>query len=133
MIACVVTPRWRVHAPAWMFAASVHLLARFLTVHLKTATGRLRPVQWLHAPGATFGRGGISFPSGHVALFGSLAAILAVLYPRLRLPMALVVVFVAAARVAVDAHFVSDTLGAVALVALIVWACGIAIRPLRPR
>ena len=132
MIACVVTPRWRVHAPPWMFAASVHLLARFLAVHLKTATGRLRPNDWLHTLGPTFGRAGISFPSGHVALFGSLAAVLAVLHPRLRVPMAIVIGLVATARVAVGAHFLSDTLGAIALVALLVWACGQATRPLRP-
>ena len=124
-------PKWRHLAPAWMFVAAVHILSRIAMVQIKDLTGRLRPLEWLKKGGDTFGRhGGISFPSGHVVLFASIVIPLIVLYPRLR-PLVAIVVFAMLARLAVDAHFVSDTLGAVALVALVTWVCGWAIRPLR--
>ena len=69
-----------------------------------------------------FWRDGWSFPSGHVMLFASIVIPLVVVYPRTR-PLLAIVAFVALARVAVNAHFVSDVFGGVALTAAITWLC----------
>ncbi|MDQ3365313.1 MAG: phosphatase PAP2 family protein [Myxococcota bacterium] len=131
MVATAAIPRWRGHAPAWMLMAATHVICRFLTVWIKDATGRPRPHEWLAQGGdATFGRDGIAFPSGHVVLFASLVIPLAVLVPRTR-PLLAVAAFVMAARLAVNAHFASDVIGAITLVTLVAWAASVAIRPLR--
>ncbi|MGN6106773.1 MAG: phosphatase PAP2 family protein [Kofleriaceae bacterium] len=133
MLATLIVPRWRAAAPAWIVLAATHVIARWATNHLKDATGRLRPHEWLDRGGGdTFGNaGGISFPSGHVALFASVAIPVAMLWPRTR-PVLAIVAFAAAARIAVNAHFVSDALAAVTLVAAIAWALAYAVRPMRP-
>src|SRR6185436_124839 len=120
---------WRAHAPAAIFLAGTHVFSRFATGQLKDLTGRLRPTEWLARGGDdTFFRGGAAFPSGHVALFASLALPLAILYPRTR-PLLALIAFVAVARIAVNAHFLSDVLGGAALVSLMTWAVGQGIRP----
>jgi membrane-associated phospholipid phosphatase len=133
MLACVIVKRWRGDAPAWMFVAGVHLVSRLTVNWFKDGTGRLRPWQWLKQGGdETFGwEGGVSFPSGHVVLFGSVIIPLIVLFPRLR-PLAGVVVFVALARIAVEAHFVSDTIASITLIAVWTWVVGALVRPCRP-
>lgn len=123
MLACVLVPRWRPHAPTWMLLAGTHIFARFATGQLKDATARLRPHQWLERGGDSFFRDGASFPSGHVALFASVLVPVAMLWPRTR-PLLAIVGFVMLARIADSAHFVSDTTGALALVAII--AAGLA-------
>jgi membrane-associated phospholipid phosphatase len=130
MVASVTVRAWRGQAPAWMLLASTHLVSRIVTGWIKVGTGRLRPSEW-HG-GATFWHAtGVSFPSGHIALFASVAIPLAVVSPRVGRPIALVVVpFVMIARVLGDAHFISDVTGGVALVALVTWLMGAVIRPL---
>jgi membrane-associated phospholipid phosphatase len=119
---------------AWMFVALVHLLERNAIFWLKPATGRLRPHEWSrHGEGPTFFRDGVSFPSGHVGLFASIAIPIAVVFPRARIPAAIVVVYSMLARIAVDAHFVSDTTGALALALALTAACSPLIRPASPR
>jgi membrane-associated phospholipid phosphatase len=131
MLAAVIVPRWRVHAPAWMFVAGTHLASRLAMIYMKDFTGRLRPTEWLEKGGDdTFWRGGASFPSGHVSLFASLAIPIAVLWPRTR-PVLAVIAVVSAARIAVNAHFISDATGSVALVALVAWGAAYLARPLR--
>jgi membrane-associated phospholipid phosphatase len=131
MIAALAIPRWRDQAPAWLLVAAVHISSRYITNWIKAGTGRLRPTEW-HG-GDTFGfPDGISFPSGHVAIFASVALPLAVLVPRLRVPMFVVIGFVMIARVVANAHFVSDVTGALALVAGLTWILGLAIRPILP-
>ena len=130
MVASIVVRGWRGQTPAWMLLASTHVVSRIVTGWIKTGTGRLRPSEW-HG-GATFGHAaGVSFPSGHIALFASIAIPLAVVSPRLGRPIALVVVpFVMLARVLGHAHFISDVTAGVALVALVTWVMGAVIRPL---
>jgi membrane-associated phospholipid phosphatase len=129
MIAAVAVPRWRAYAPAAMFLAGTHVLTRFATGQLKDLSGRLRPSEWVTRGGDdTFFRDGAAFPSGHVALFAGLAIPIAILWPRAR-PVLAIAAFVAAARVVVNAHFVSDALAAIGLAALIAWAVGLAVRP----
>lgn len=133
MLAAVAVPRWRALAPAAMFLAATHVFSRFATNQLKDLTGRLRPTEWLARGGdGTFFREGVAFPSGHVALFASLAIPIAMRWPRAR-PVLAVIPFVAAARIAASAHFLSDTLAALALVALIAWGVAYAARPFSAR
>jgi membrane-associated phospholipid phosphatase len=111
----------RAHFGRVAFIAMVALLSRNLMLWCKGATGRLRPSEWSGGP--TFFEHGISFPSGHVVIFAGLAIPIALAYPR-AWPVLLVVPAAMIARLAVDAHFASDVLGGVALVALCAWLCG---------
>ena len=132
MLATVAVPRWRRFAPVATYLAANHLLGRIAMVQAKDWTGRLRPSEWLTRGGDTFWRdGGISFPSGHVVLFASVVLPIAVIWPRTR-PLLAVVVFVAAARVVANAHFVSDVIGAITLCALVAWVTGWIVRPIGP-
>jgi membrane-associated phospholipid phosphatase len=74
---------------------------------------------------------GGSFPSGHITLIGSVIVPLAVIYPRARVPVLVFLGFVGCARIAVAAHWASDVLGGVALVALVTWVCAELVHPLR--
>jgi len=88
---------------------------------LKGVFGRLRPFQllehndWSHVWFA----GGNSFPSGHVAFFWGLFLPLAYLYPKYRVPLLVVPVFIAFARIDENVHFLSDVLGSIALAAFV--------------
>jgi membrane-associated phospholipid phosphatase len=88
--------------------------------YLKVLFGRLRPYQllerndWSHA----WFSGGNSFPSGHVAYFWGLFLPLACLYPKYGVPLLVVPVFIALARIDENVHFLSDVLGSIALAAL---------------
>jgi undecaprenyl-diphosphatase len=116
-VAAVV--RRRQHA--WIAIAIAHLLARNVSLWLKTATGRLRPYEWLARGGDPFFRdGGIAFPSGHVVTFASLALPIAIAFPRARGVLA-VIPFAMVARVTTGAHFVSDVLAGLALAAAATW------------
>ncbi|MGE3544669.1 MAG: phosphatase PAP2 family protein, partial [Kofleriaceae bacterium] len=126
---------WRWQARIWLWLATTHVISRLLTNELKDATGRVRPPAWLEHGGATFGHDGLgsaAFPSGHVALFASVIVPLAIVAPRTR-PLLAIVVFVAIARIVANAHWVSDTLAAVTLVALVAWALAWVLRPMPRR
>ncbi len=141
MIVTTAVPRWRGQAPVWTWIAAVHILARIATLELKVATGRLRPYEWLAKGGGdveTFGWiKAHSFPSGHVALFASIAIPLAIVvrqrHPRLGALLLVPAVFPVLARVIQNAHFVSDVTGSITLVCLIAWLTGWLVRPLRSR
>lgn len=124
VVATLAVARWRHAARSWMYLALVYLIARNLMAWIKTLSGRLRPREWLPVGGATFGHigDGVAFPSGHIVVFAGLALPLAVIAPRTR-PLLAVVAFVMVARVAVNAHYISDVLAGLALVALVAWAC----------
>lgn len=118
----------------WLLARSTNATARALvftgvvqlgTIEagslIKGVFGRLRPYQllergdWSHIWFA----GGNSFPSGHVAFFWGLFLPLAYLYPKYRVPLLVVPVFIAFARIDENVHFLSDVLGSIALAALV--------------
>lgn len=129
MLVAMAVPRLRAYAPSLMVIAGTHVIVRFLTVRLKDATGRLRPGEWLAKGGDdTFFRDGIAFPSGHVALFASILIPLAIVAPRTR-PLLVIVAFVSLARILVNAHWVSDALGAITLSALVAWVLAVLVRP----
>lgn len=108
-----------------LFVGLSHLTARFLADIMKPPFSRLRPFEALDPNGwhdTWFAPVGSSFPSGHAIHFWSLFFPLAVLFPRYWLAWAVLPVLVSAARVAVNDHYLSDTLASAALAALVTWA-----------
>jgi membrane-associated phospholipid phosphatase len=109
------------HARALVFAGAVQIATIEAAWWAKDWFGRLRPHQlierndWTHIWFA----GGSSFPSGHNAFFWGLFLPLAYLYPKYRLPLLIIPVFIAFARIDENYHFLSDVLGGIALAALI--------------
>jgi membrane-associated phospholipid phosphatase len=116
-------------ARALLFTGGVQLATIGASAMLKHLFGRLRPPEamahgWQHLWFA----GGDSFPSGHVAFFFGLFLPLAYLFPRHRLPLLIVPVFIALARLDESVHFLSDVLGSIALAALITWLAALTCR-----
>src|SRR6185503_4326972 len=121
-------PRTRRHAFAWWFVGGAHLISRIGGNQLKGVFGRLRPSEWLAHGGdgpTFFVDGGIAMPSGHVAHFLGLVLPLAMMRPRIGVPLLAVPVFVGCARVATNAHFLSDVLAGATWTALV--ACSLAL------
>jgi membrane-associated phospholipid phosphatase len=121
----LAVPSLRRQRHAWMYLAVVYLLTRNLTFFIKIFAGRYRPHQWVPIGGPTFGHVGTgqSFPSGHVTAFAGLIVPIVVAVPRLR-PLLVLIPFIMVARMAVQAHFLSDTLAVLAFTSLVAWACG---------
>lgn len=132
LIVTVAVPRLRGAAPALMLIIATHAISRYLTLQLKLGTDRLRPSEWLKQGGDSFGHvDGISFPSGHVAIFASLLIPLAVAVPRAR-PLLGIVAFVGLARIAVNAHFLSDVIGGLTVVCVVTYLASLVVRPVVP-
>jgi membrane-associated phospholipid phosphatase len=107
-----------------LFAGLTHVTARFLADILKAPFSRLRPYEVLGGEGlhdTWFASVGNSFPSGHAVHFWSLFFPLAVLFPRLKLALAILPVLVSLARVAVNDHYLSDVIASMGLAALVAW------------
>jgi len=106
---------------ALVFAGIVQLATIEAAWLIKDWFGRLRPFQviarddWSHIWFA----GGNSFPSGHNAFFWGLFLPLAYQFPKYRIPLLIIPVFIAFARIDENYHFLSDVLAAIALTALI--------------
>jgi membrane-associated phospholipid phosphatase len=133
-LATLLVARLRPYAAVFLVITLTHLFARNASLWVKTLTGRFRPSQWIKhgAPDDTFWYdGGFSFPSGHVLLFGSILVPLALIYPRTR-PLLALLGFVMIARVAVNAHFVSDVIGGLAVVAAFTWLAARMVRRALP-
>ncbi len=127
-----LAPRGRRWARGVWLLALVHVVAKLATNEIKDATGRLRPGEWLARGGDMFFvDGGISFPSGHVTYFLSLTLPIAVFAPRLGRRLLFVPFAVALCRVAVNAHFLSDVLGAVVWVAVLSYVLSWVAQPWR--
>jgi membrane-associated phospholipid phosphatase len=108
---------------AWMllFIASTHLVTRVVAGVLKNAFHRLRPFEVIQAGNwdwRFFGDQGSSFPSGHSAHFWSLFLPLLFLFPRYRLPLLIIPLFISIARVGVNDHWCSDVIASAGLAAL---------------
>jgi membrane-associated phospholipid phosphatase len=109
---------------AWMvlFIASAHIVTRLVAGSLKNVFHRLRPFEVSQAGNwdwKFFGDHGSSFPSGHSAHFWGLFFPLLFLFPRYRVPLLIVPVFISIARVGVNDHWCSDVTASAALAALI--------------
>ena len=122
-------------ARALIFTGGVQLATIASAWALKDVFGRQRPYElfahgdWSHAWFA----GGNSFPSGHNAFFWGLFMPLMYLFPRWRIPLLIVPLFIALARIDTSFHFLSDVLASVALAALVTllaaMLCGRWIKP----
>jgi membrane-associated phospholipid phosphatase len=131
-IATLAVTRLRSYAAVVLVVTLTHVLSRHASLWVKTLTGRLRPTQWLKQGGDTWWRdGGFSFPSGHVLLFASIVIPIVVIYPRTR-PLLALVAFILIARIAVNAHFVSDVVGGLAVVAAATWLSAVVVRRVLP-
>ena len=111
-------------AIGWMFLfiAVAQFTTRLTAGVLKNVFERLRPFQVIEAENwdwKFFGGHGSSFPSGHAALFWGLFFPLAFLFPRYRLPLLVIPLFISVARVGVLDHWCSDVIASAGLAALI--------------
>jgi len=111
-------------AVAWMllFIGCSQLLTRLVAGVLKNVFQRLRPFEVIQAGNwdwKFFTGHGNSFPSGHSAHFWGLFFPLLFLFPRYRLPLLIVPVFITIARVGVNDHWCSDVLASAGLAALL--------------
>jgi membrane-associated phospholipid phosphatase len=109
---------------AWMllFIGVAQIVTRLTAGTLKEVFHRLRPFQVIEAGNwdwKFFGDHGSSFPSGHGAHFWGLFFPLAFLFPRYRIPLLIIPLFISVARVGVNDHWCSDVLGSIAIAATI--------------
>jgi membrane-associated phospholipid phosphatase len=106
---------------ALIFTGGVQLATIAAAFGLKDVFGRQRPYEifghgdWQHMWFA----GGSSFPSGHNAFFWGLFLPLMYLFPRWRIPLLIIPLFIALARIDMSFHFLSDVLASIALAALV--------------
>ena len=119
--AWLIARRGSLAARGLIFAGAVQWVTIGAGWQLKELFGRVRPNElfkhgdWSHLWFA----GGNSFPSGHNAFFWGICLPLAYVFPRWRIPLLIVPVFIAFARIDENYHFLSDVLGAIALAALV--------------
>lgn len=115
------------HAGESAFIFATVALSGLIADLLKPVFGRARP-KLLFAD-HMFGFTGLgahadhwSFPSGHTVTAASLAAALFLLYPRFWPAYLVAALLVAASRVAIDAHYLSDVIGGAFLGIAVTWA-----------
>ncbi len=99
----------------WMllFIACAQFVTRIAAGTLKGVFERLRPFEVIQAGNwdwKFFSDHGTSFPSGHSAHFWGLFFPLAFLFPRYRIPLLIIPLFISVARVGVNDHWCSDVL-----------------------
>jgi membrane-associated phospholipid phosphatase len=109
---------------AWilLFVGTAQVVTRLTAGVLKNVFERLRPFQVIEAGNwdwKFFSGHGSSFPSGHSAFFWGLFFPLAYLFPRYRLPLLIVPIFITIARPGVNDHWCSDVIASAGLAAII--------------
>lgn len=119
-----------------VFAGAVQLVTIESAWLIKDFFGRMRPFQliekndWSHV----WFMGSNSFPSGHNAFFWGLFLPLMYVFPRYRIALLIVPVFIALARIDENYHFLSDVLASIALAALVTLVAAMVLRSwLRPQ
>ena len=106
---------WRERARAWLFMVAALAASGLLVTLLKLLVGRLRPV-WLFREDAygfaplSFQSAANSFPSGHSQTIWAVMAALMILFPRHWPTFAVLAVLVAASRLFITVHYLSDVL-----------------------
>ena len=111
-------------AAAWMllFIGVAQIVTRLTAGTLKNVFYRLRPFEVIQAGNWDwnfFGDRGNSFPSGHAAHWWGLFFPLAFLFPRSRIPLLIIPLFISVARVGVNDHWCSDVIASAAIAATI--------------
>ena len=104
------------------FVACAQVVTRLGAAGLKGVFGRLRPFEVIQAGSwdwKFFSGHGNAFPSGHSAFFWGLFFPLAFVFPRYRLPLLIVPIFISIARIGVNDHWCSDVIASAGLAALI--------------
>jgi membrane-associated phospholipid phosphatase len=125
LIAGLILSFWQsTRSAAWMllFIACAQFVTRIAAGTLKGVFERLRPFEVIQAgdwDSKFFSGHGNSFPSGHGAHFWGLFFPLAFLFPRYRIPLVIIPLFISVARVGVNDHWCSDVLGSIAIAAAI--------------
>jgi membrane-associated phospholipid phosphatase len=109
---------------AWVlfFVGCTQVATRLTVTGPKDVFQRLRPFKVIEAGNwdwKFFSGHGDSFPSGHSAFFWGLFFPLAFVFPRYRLPLLVIPVFISIARVGVNVHWCSDVIASAGLAALI--------------
>ena len=105
---------------AWMllFIGCTQCTTRLIAGTLKGVFERLRPFEVIQAGDwdwKFFSGHGNAFPSGHSAHFWGLFFPLAFLFPRYRIPLLIIPLFISIARVGVNDHWCSDVIGSIAI------------------
>jgi membrane-associated phospholipid phosphatase len=109
---------------AWvlLFVGTAQVVTRLTAGVLKGVFERLRPFEVIQAGNwdwKFFSGHGNAFPSGHSAFFWGLFFPLAYRFPRYRLPVLIVPIFISIARPGVNDHWCSDVIASAGLAALI--------------
>jgi membrane-associated phospholipid phosphatase len=109
---------------AWilLFVGTAQVVTRLTAGVLKGVFERLRPFEVIQAGNwdwKFFSGHGNAFPSGHSAFFWGLFFPLAYLFPRYRLPLLIVPIFISIARPGVNDHWCSDVIASAGLAAFI--------------
>jgi membrane-associated phospholipid phosphatase len=133
LLIAAAIPKTRVTVPALSFVTATHMIGQLLMGSIKEWTGRMRPLQWIKAGMPSTDWAWVkaySFPSGHVAIFASLVVPVVALHPRRLWPLLVIPLYACCARLAVDAHWLSDVTGSISLVCGLAWMFGAIIRPL---
>jgi membrane-associated phospholipid phosphatase len=97
-----------------------HAISRVGGSYLKELFGRIRPPEAIARGDLdhTFFEGGHAFPSGHIGHHAAIFLVVAILWPRARVPAFVVIGLVALARLAHNAHWISDLTAGLTLAAL---------------
>jgi membrane-associated phospholipid phosphatase len=104
-----------------LFVGTAQAATRLTAGVLKGVFERLRPFEVIQAGNwdwKFFSGHGNAFPSGHSAFFWGLFFPLAFLFPRYRLPLLIIPVFISIARIGVNDHWGSDVIASAGLAAL---------------
>jgi len=109
---------------AWVlfYVGCTQVVTRLTATGLKEVFQRLRPFKVTEAGNwdwKFFSGHGDAFPSGHSAFFWGLFFPLAFIFPRYRLPLLIIPVFISIARVGVNVHWCSDVIASAGLAASI--------------
>jgi membrane-associated phospholipid phosphatase len=117
-----IAPSTRAVAWLLLFIGGSQLITRLIVGALKNVFQRLRPFEVIQTGDWNwkfFTGHGSAFPSGHSAHFWGLFFPLLFLFPRYRLPLLIVPVFISIARVGVNDHWCSDVIASAGIAALI--------------
>lgn len=122
-------------AKYFLFVALTEYTSRIVVGSLKTVFDRDRPEHFLETGSAarTFWvPGGDSFPSGHAGRYFGIFLPLMVLFPKYRLFLLIVPLYISLGRLFLTVHYLSDVLASVYLVIVITSLYGYIFRIVQP-